>query len=193
MTTALNRFFFILIFALFSHQSIAANYQLEPVHTQILFFCDHLGFSKSQGEFLKFSGSFNFDPKDIRASTAQVTIQAASVDMDNEKWNDHMRNEDFFDVEKYPTIKFKSTRVEVVSANKINLHGRLTMLGHTEPVVLKVTHNKSGVHPFSGKYVSGFSATTSVKRSLFGMNYGLPALGDDVEIRLEVEGERLSE
>ena len=189
--TALNRFFFILVFALFCQPSVAANYQLEPVHTQILFFCDHLGFSKSQGEFLKFRGSFSFDPKNVRASTAQVTIDAASVDMDHQKWNDHMRNEDFFDVEKFPTIEFKSTKAEAVSANSIKLHGKLTMLGHTEPVVLNVTHNKSGVHPFSGKYISGFSATTSVKRSLFGMNYGLPALGDDIEIRLEIEGERL--
>ena len=193
MITALNRFLFVLIFALFSQQSVAANYQLEPVHTQILFFCDHLGFSKSQGEFLKFSGSFSFDPKNVGASTAQVTIDAASIDMDHQKWNDHMRNQDFFDVEKFPTIEFKSTKAEAVSADKINLHGKLTMLGHTEPVVLNVTHNKSGVHPFSGKYISGFSAATSVKRSLFGMNYGLPALGDDIEIRLEIEGERLPE
>ena len=171
----------------------AANYVLEPVHTQILFFCDHLGFSKSQGEFLKFSGHFSFDPDHPASSQAQVSIDATSIDMDNAKWNDHMRNADFFDVENFPTIEFNSTRVEVLSSSQANVHGELTILGQTHPVILVVRHNKSGVHPFSGNYVAGFSASTTIKRSTFGMTYGLPALGDEVEIRLEIEGERVEQ
>ena len=171
----------------------AANYALEPVHTQILFFCDHLGFSKSQGEFLKFNGQFTFDPDDLKSSSVEVSIDASSIDMDNEKWNDHMRNADFFDVEKFPTIKFKSTHVDVQSEQLAQVHGDLTILGQTHPVTLNVKYNKSGVHPFSGNYVTGFSATTNVKRSQYGMTYGLPALGDDIEIRLEIEGERIDQ
>ena len=102
-----------------------------------------------------------------------------------------MRNEDFFDVDKFPTINFKSTKVEIESEQLAQVHGDLTIIGQTHPVVLKVKYNKSGVHPFSGKYVSGFSATTTIKRSKYGMTYGLPALGDEVEIRLEIEGERI--
>lgn len=168
----------------------SADYLLEPVHTQILFFCDHLGFSKSQGEFLKFNGRFTFDPENPQDASAEVIIDAASIDMDNDKWNDHMRNEDFFDVSKFPTIEFKSTKVEVESEQHARVHGDLTIIGQTHPVTLDVKYNKSGVHPFSGKYISGFSATTMIKRSQYGMTYGLPALGDDVEIRLEIEGER---
>ena len=171
----------------------SADYVLEPVHTQILFFCDHLGFSKSQGEFLNFSGKFTFDPENPAASTAEVTIDANSIDMDNDKWNDHMRNEDFFDVEKFPTIEFKSTKVEVESENQARVHGNLTIIGQTHPVVLAVTHNKAGVHPFSEKFISGFSATTTIQRSQYGMTYGLPALGDEVEIRLEIEGVRIDQ
>ena len=171
----------------------SADYVLEPVHTQILFFCDHLGFSKSQGEFLKFSGRFTFDPDNLQASKAEVTIDANSIDMDHEKWNDHMRNEDFFNVNKFPTIEFKSTKVEVESEQTAQVHGDLTIIGQTHPVVLNVKYNKSGVHPFSGNYISGFSATTTIKRSRYGMTYGLPALGDDVEIRLEIEGERIEQ
>ncbi len=171
----------------------AANYALEPVHTQILFFCDHLGFSKSQGEFLKFKGHFSFYPYYPAASKALVSIYTTSIDMDNGKWNDHMRNKDFFDVEKFPSIEFNSTRVEVLSDKQANVHGELTMLGQTHPVILHVTHNKSAVHPFSDKYVAGFSASTTIKRSTFGMTYGLPALGDEIEIRLEIEGERIDE
>ena len=181
---------FVLLLAVCTPVS-AADYKLEPVHTQILFFCDHLGFSKSQGEFLKFNGQFTFDPEDPQSSSVEVSIDANSIDMDNDKWNDHMRNEDFFNVEKFPTIQFKSTQVEVQTKQLAKVHGDLTILGQTHPVVLDVKYNKSGVHPFSGNYVSGFSATTNVKRSQFGMTYGLPALGDDIEIRLEIEGERI--
>lgn len=183
---------FLPILGLFSPLTWSANYTLERVHTQILFFCDHLGFSKSQGEFLKFSGAFVFDPDHPTESTAQITIDASSIDMDNQEWNDHMLNEDFFDVKKYPTIEFKSTRVETTSSYQAKVHGDLTVLGHTEPVILDVSHNKSGVHPFSGKYTAGFSATTNIQRSLFGMTYGLPVLGDNIEIRLEIEGQRIS-
>ena len=104
-----------------------------------------------------------------------------------------MRNPDFLHVEKYPTIAFRSNLVEVISDSKAKMHGHLTMIGQTHPVVLDVVYNKSGVHPFSGKFISGFSATTQIERSLYGMNYGLPAIGDKIEIRLEVEGERISE
>lgn len=171
--------------------SQAADYVLEPVHTQILFFCDHLGFSKSQGEFLRFDGKFKFDPDKPEESEVSVTIDATSIDMDHQKWNDHMRNVDFLHVSKYPTIEYHSQRVEVINDEHAKVHGALTMLGQTHPVVLDVKHNKSGVHPFSGNFVAGFSATTEFKRSQFGMTYGLPALGDSVEIRLEIEGERI--
>lgn len=191
MITAVKRLIFLLFLSLFCHTGFAANYQLEPVHTQILFFCDHLGFSKSQGEFLKFEGGFSFDPDDLAASNVEITIDTASIDMDNQKWNDHMKNQDFFDVEKFPTMTFISTSIEPLTGSSMNVHGNLTILDHTETVVLHVTHNKSGKHPFSGKYTAGFSATTHVKRSLYGMTYGLPALGDDIEIRLEVEGQEI--
>ena len=188
-----KRLLFLLILGFFSCTSFAANYQLEPVHTQILFFCDHLGFSKSQGEFLKFDGTFSFDPDKPQTSTVEVTINTDSIDMDNQKWNDHMKNKDFFHVEKFPTMSFISTKVDTFADDKMNIHGDLTILGHTESVILNVMHNKSGKHPFSGKYTAGFSATTQIKRSLFGMTYGLPALGDDIEIRLEVEGQKITE
>ncbi len=185
--------FYLLFLCLSFSSAQAAKYQLEPVHTQILFFCDHLGFSKSQGEFLKFGGAFYFDPDNTSASRVDVVIDTSSIDMDNEKWNKHMKNDDFFNVEKYPRMTFTSTKIESLGQEKMLVHGNLTILDHTEPVTLKVKYNKSGNHPFSGKFTAGFSATTTVKRSLFGMTYGLPALGDDIEIRLEVEGQKISE
>ena len=164
------------------------KYTFDKAHTQILFFVDHLGFSMSQGEFHDYDGHFVFNRAEPAKSSIDVTIQTASIDMDHEKWDAHMKNEDFFNVEAFPTMRFKSTDIEVTGENTANITGDLTILETTKPVTLSVTHNKSGVHPFSGKYVAGLSATTTVKRSDFGMTYGIPGVGDDVEIRLEVEG-----
>lgn len=120
-------------------------------------------------------------------SKVDVTIKTASIEMDDQKWNDHLKNADFFNVEQYPEMTFKSTNVEVTGENTANVTGDLTLLGVTKPVTLNVTHNKTGAHPMNGKSGIGFSATGTLKRSDFGMNYGLPAVGDDVELRIEVE------
>lgn len=164
------------------------NYTFDTVHTQIIFFADHLGFSKSEGEFTDFRGSFNINPANWRESSVKVTINTDSVQMDNDKWDAHMKNADFFDVTKHPSMTFQSVKVNIGPDNKGTIAGNLTMLGVTKPAILQVKFNKSGIHPFSKKYVAGFSATTTVKRSEFGMKYGIPMLGDDIEIRLEVEG-----
>ncbi len=168
----------------------ADTYVFDTVHSQILFFADHLGFSKSQGEFLTFDGGFTFDEANPADATVKVAIQTASIDMDNQKWNDHMKNADFFDVEKFPTMTFTSTAVKPLENNRLEIVGDLTLLGVTRPVVLDTRLNKVGVHPRNGKTIAGFSATTTVKRSDFGMTYGVPAIGDDIEIRLEIEGVR---
>ena len=171
-------------------QAEVETYNFDQEHTQILFFVDHLGFSKSQGEFHQVDGVFKVDRDNLASSMIDVSIKTDSLDMDMGKWDDHMKSADFFNVEQFPEMTFKSTSVEVTGEDAAKITGDLTILETTKPVVLDVVHNKSGKHPFSGKFVAGFSATTSIKRSDFGMNYGLPAIGDDIEIRLEIEGIR---
>ncbi|TNG01202.1 MAG: polyisoprenoid-binding protein [Gammaproteobacteria bacterium] len=166
------------------------KYVFDTKHTQILFFVNHLGFSNSQGEFHDYDGNFSFDQNDWMKSKVEIDIRTRSIDMDDHAWDKHMRDKDFFNVTKYPTMHFKSTRVEQINNKKGKLHGELTLLGITRPVSLDFTFNKSGVHPKSKKFVAGFSATTIIKRSEFGMNYGIPAVSDEVQIRLEVEGIR---
>ena len=185
--------FFAVMFVLTSASSAfaaAEKYTFDKAHTQILFFVNHLGFSMSQGEFLDYDGHIMFDQEKPENSSVEVDIKTASIDMDDEKWDAHMKNEDFFNVEKYPSMTFKSSGVEVTGENTAKITGDLTILGVTKPAVLDVTYNKSDTHPYSGKYVSGFSATANIKRSEYGMNYGLPGVGDDVEIRIEVEAIR---
>lgn len=172
-------------------QAQIERYEFDKAHTQILFFVDHLGFSKSQGEFHDYDGFFEFNRNEPAKSKVEVTIKTNSIDMDDKKWDEHMKNEDFFNVEKYPTMVFKSTKIEVTGKNTANITGDLTLLETTKPVTLAVTFNKAGVHPFNQKYVAGFSSTASLKRSDFGMNYGLPLVGDEVDLMIEVEGLRL--
>jgi polyisoprenoid-binding protein YceI len=168
----------------------ADRYAFDKVHTQILFFVDHLGFSKSQGEFHDYDGGFTFDPADWAKSTVEVRIRTASLDMDDAKWDEHLRSKDFFDVERFPEMTFRGLSVEQTGEHTGVVRGELTLLGVTRPVTLDVRFNKAGVHPKSKEYVAGFSAHTTIKRSEFGMTYGLPMVGDDVEVRLEVEGLR---
>lgn len=168
-------------------QAEAVKYVLDKPHTQILFSVNHLGFSNSIGKFADYDGFVNFDEATPANSAVDVTIKTASIDLDDAKWNEHMKNPDFFNVEKFPEMTFKSTKVEVTGDKTANITGDLTLLGVTKPVVLAAVFNQAGKHPMSGKSGVGFSATGSLKRSDFGMNYGLPMVGDDVKITIEVE------
>ena len=171
-------------------QAQIERYSFDKAHTQILFFVDHLGFSFSQGEFHDYDGGFVFDRTQPENSSVNVTINTASIDMDHEKWDQHMKSADFFDIDNFPTAEFKSTNIEVTGDKTARITGDLTMLGKTNPVTLDVTYNKSGTHPFNGEFVSGFSASATIDRTQWGMDYGVPNVGKNVELRLEVEGFR---
>lgn len=171
-------------------QADVEKYSFDKVHTQIFFSVNHLGFSNSTGKFIDFDGGFTFDTTEPAKSAVNVTIQTKSIETDNQEWNDHLKASGFFNVEKFPEMSFKSTAIEVTGEKTANITGDLTLLGVTKPVVLAVTHNKSAKHDFSGKFVSGFSATATLKRSEFGMNTIIPMVSDDVQIKIEVEGVR---
>lgn len=166
------------------------RYTFDPLHTQISFTVSHLGFSYSTGKFLKFSGGFIFDEEKPEESSVDVTIDANSLNMDSTEWEDHLKAKDFFNVKQFPTIHFKSTKVEPSSKATGQITGDLTILGVTKPVTLDVIFNKVGTHPYTKNKVAGFSATAGIYRSDFGMNYALPDVGDSVTINIEVEGIR---
>ncbi|MEM8833313.1 MAG: YceI family protein [Pseudomonadota bacterium] len=158
----------LLVVPTLAHAKVA-EYEFDKAHTQILFFVSHLGFSMSQGEFHDYDGVIQFDEENPEAGSIEITIKTDSIDMDDQKWDKHMKNEDFFDVKNYPTMTFKSTSIEKTGEKTANIAGDLTILDVTKPVVLQTTFNKAGVHPFTKRYVAGFSATTAIKRSEFGM------------------------
>lgn len=188
----MKRLFFAALFTFVLAMPMAAmagEYKFDPAHTRIVFGVSHLGFTNQIGEFREFDGGFTFDPENVMDSVVDVTIDTASIDIANhEKWNAHMRNEDFFHVEKFPTMTFKSTAIEVTGEKTGRLTGDLTILAVTKPVTLDVVWNKTGSNPFNKAIVSGFSADGKIKRSDFGMTYGLPGVGDEVSIHIEVEG-----
>lgn len=168
-------------------QAAPQTFTLETPHTQILFSVSHLGFSHSYGKFTGYNGTIVFDPDAPATSSVDVAIDAKSVDLNDVKWNDHVKNADFLDTEKFPNITFKSTKIEVTGEKTANITGDLTIRGVTKPVVLATVFNKMDKHPMKGDVVAGFSATTKFKRSDFGVSYGVPNVGDDMSIIIEVE------
>lgn len=168
-------------------------FTFDKTHTQIFFSVSHLGFSFSTGSFTAFDGGFTFSEQKPEQSAVNVTIEAASLSLHDEKWEEHLKSADFLNIAEHPKITFKSTKAEKTGDNTGRITGDLTLLGVTKPVTLDVIFNKAAIHPYSKQFVAGFSAKTSINRSDFGMDYGLPGIGDEVNITIEVEGIRTEE
>lgn len=163
----------------------ADTYTIDPAHTYPHFAINHLGFSTMHGRFNKTSGTLTIDQAKGSGSV-DIKIDAASIDTGFEKRNDHLRSPDFLNAAESPEITYKSTKV-TINGDKATVEGNLTIMGTSKPVTLNVTRFKCGTHPMNKKDVCGFDATASIKRSDFGVKYGLPAIGDDMQLTFEVE------
>jgi polyisoprenoid-binding protein YceI len=183
-------FLLALLTALSMAPADAADYRLDPVHCQVLFFADHLGFSKQMGRFTGVRGTFSYDPENPAAARTDVEIDVTSLWLGDAEWEKKMRSRDFFDAERHPTMRFVSTRFEPTGERTAVLRGDLTLRDVTRPVELTVTINRIGRNTFNLKQTAGFSARGSLRRSEFGMTRLPAAIGDEVEIRLEIEGVR---
>ncbi|MCC7167161.1 MAG: polyisoprenoid-binding protein [Rhodospirillales bacterium] len=166
------------------------KFPLDPSHTSIYFIHSHFGFSKMIGRFNESSGEIDFEKDNIPASKVKVVIKASSIDTNHAKRDDHLRSPDFFNVKEFPEITFVSTGIEKTGERSGKLMGNLTMVGVTKPVVLDATFNKDDISPPSKKFTIGFSARGKIKRSDFGMKYGVPNLGDELEMLIETEAVR---
>ncbi len=163
------------------------KFVLDPNHTNIIWHANHLGFSNPDGKFAKSDGYIILDEKNPSISSVNVTIDTSSIITGIEAFDKHLKGSDFFNIEKYKTATFVSTKVDVYNQEYAKVYGDFTMLGVTKPVVLYAKLNKIGKHPFTKKKSVGFSATTVIKRSEFGMNYGIGMVSDDIQIAIEVE------
>ena len=164
----------------------AETYTIDGRHTFPLFEVDHYGFTTQHGRFTATRGKLELDAGHRRGSV-DVTIDAASIDMGAEEWNKHMRGERFFNVEKFPNLRFTATNFQIEPDKPVRIEGELTMLGVTRPLTLTVTRFKCAKHPLLPRELCGANLETSLRRSEFGMAYGVPGIGDDVRIVILVE------
>lgn len=166
------------------------TYRFDPVHSQVWFRVSHLRFSNPLGRLHIREGWFQFDPKDWTGARVDVTLDLASVDMGDAKWDDTIKSGQFFDVGRWPTARFYSTKVEATDASSGVIHGELVLHGTTRPVDVEYTLNRVGNDPYAFKQKAGFSARAKIDRRDFGMKRYQEVVGDDIEIMIEIEGIR---
>ncbi|MDR2011803.1 MAG: YceI family protein [Rhodanobacter sp.] len=173
--------------ALVTTPAFAGTYTLEPTHTEITIGWNHFGFSNPSAQFSKVEGTLEFDQANPTKASVNVTIPISSVDSHVAKLDKHLQSPDFLDAAKYPNATFKSTKVEAEGANKLKVTGDLSLHGVTKPVVLDVTINKVGEHPMRKAAAAGFDATTTIKRSDFGISKYVPMVSDDLSVHITTE------
>ncbi len=185
-------FFGVMVYMGFISAASAATYKIDSDHTTIEFQIRHL-FSNVKGTFTQFEGSFQFEPEKPDTWKTDATIQAASIDTHVKERDTHLRSKDFFDVEKFPTITFKSTGFKDVTATNAKMEGLLNIHGVEKPVVLDVEIHGVGKDPWNN-VSAGFTATTKINRKDFGLTWnqaletGQFLVGEEVLITLEVAG-----
>lgn len=174
-------------------QAATSEWKIDPNHSAAQFAVRHLGLSTVRGAFTKLNGTVSLDDKDITKSSVEVTIDATSVDTRVPDRDKDLRSDHFFDVAKYPTITFKSKKVEQVDPGKLKVTGDLTIHGVTKEVVLDVEGPTAPVKDPWGNQRSAVAATTKINRQDFGvkwnatMDNGGVVVGDDVSINIDAE------
>jgi len=166
----------------------ADTYKVDPAHAFVYYKINHFGWSDLFGRFNTVDGEFVVDESNPDNSSVSITIDAASIDTNHEKRNDHLRSPDFFNVAEFPTITFKSTKIEKTGDITGKVTGDLTILAVTKPVTFDFKWNKPTPH-FARKdeIHTGFSAELKINRSDWGMTKFVPNIGDEVTLFLEVE------
>ena len=181
-----------LLVAGLAQSSQAESWKVDSAHTTVGFSVSHL-FTSVQGRFDQFEGTIVFDPADPKATVVRGTVEAASINTNNEKRDKHLRSGDFFNAKKFPKLRFESTKVTVTEGRSGKIAGNLTIHGVTRAVVLDVKFLGSGKDPW-GNVRAGFRAELTIDRRDYGLNWnelletGGFLVGDEIEIRIDVEG-----
>jgi polyisoprenoid-binding protein YceI len=171
---------------------MTTTWNIDATHSTIGFAIRHMVFSKVRGRFLKYTGAIRLDDGDLAKSWVEVAIDAASIDTGTAQRDNHLRSADFFDVEKFPELRFRSTRVEDVGGGRLRVIGELTIRDTTREVALDAEPAGRGVDPWGNERI-GFVAKTSIDRKDFGLAWnqlleaGGVLVGDRVDIELDVQ------
>jgi polyisoprenoid-binding protein YceI len=163
----------------------ATTYTLEPDYTQVIFWWNHLGFSNPAGQLAQGGGTLEYDPADPTRSSVVVAIPLSGLSTGVPALDEHLRSKDFFETDNFKTAVFKSTKVERGAAkDQLRVTGDLDLHGITKPVTLDVTLLDVGTNPRSHLPTIGFDATTTLKRSAFGLGKFVPQVKDEIQIRI---------
>ena len=168
------------------------SWQIDSAHSEINFSVRHMMISKVRGTFESFSGSVNFDESNPTNTTVDISIDAAGINTREDQRDGHLRSPDFLNADEFPTLTFKSTKVEQIDENNGKLYGDLTIRGVSKPVVLDVEYAGQAKSPW-GTTSAGFSAKTSINRNDWGLTWnqaletGGILVGDKIAIEIELE------
>ena len=184
--TATMRTFLLLLLASLALPAAAARYVVDPSHTYATFEIDHMGFSTQRGQFERTSGQISFDQA-ARTGEIEIRIDAASLDTGFKLRDDVLRGSEWFNIESFPDIIFRSQRLVFEEERLTAVEGVLIMLGEARPMRLDVARFKCGLNLAVRKRGCGADAQGVLRRSEFGMNTGLPFIGDEVRLRIQVE------
>ncbi len=164
------------------------KYLLDPSHSQVVFTYDHLGYSTTTGMFSGFEGEIMFDQENPANSSVSVSLPVISMFTGWEKRDEHIMSEDFFGVVEGDLVTFTSTTIEVTGDDTAKISGDLSMNGVTKSVVLDAKLNQIMAHPMKeGQPWAGFDATTTLKRSDFGVDKFAPHVSDEVQVKISIE------
>lgn len=167
----------------------AESYTIDPTHTWPMFEVNHLGFSTQRGRFNKTSGKITLDTK-ARKGSVDLTIETASLDMGFEKWDEHMKSQDFFHVTQHPTMRFTSDKLIFEDDKVVAAEGNFTLLGTTRPLTLTVSNFRCAPHPMNKKQTCGAEISATIQRTQFGMAKFVPMVSDEVKLMSPVEATR---
>ena len=182
-------FFVAIVVSTFSITAIAQSnlWQLDPAHSSAQFAVRHMGISTVRGTFAKISGSAHYDAADAKNNSVEVTIEPASVDTRVEMRDNDLRSDHFFDVQKYSTMTFRSTKVESAGADKLKITGDLTIRGVSKPVSLDVEGPSKPIDDGHGHLHMGVSATGALNRTDFGMTGYQGVVGNEIQLTIDAE------
>jgi len=175
------------LLAISATSAFAESYNIDPTHTYPSFEADHFGgLSTWRGKFTKTKGTITLD-RAAKTGSMDIAIDANSLDFGLEKMNDHAKSKDMFNVEKFPTITYKSKSIKFNGDKPVAVEGELTLLGVTKPVTLAINKFTCIQHPMLKREVCGADASAEFKRTDFGLSYATPAFSPEVKLAIQVE------
>lgn len=169
--------------------SAAEKYEVDPVHSNVLFKAKHLGVAWVYGQFLKTSGEFTYDGDDASNNSVKWEVEAGSVFTNNKKRDDHLRSSDFLNAKQFPKITFESTGVKEAGDDELEVTGKLTLHGVTKEITTTVKETGAGEGP-QGKFRRGFHTKFAIDRTDYGIKTMPGGISNEIKIIVSVEGVR---